>query len=97
MGHQTGSDFSLNEVISFQAFIENNTVRDFPGDPVAKNLPCNARAAGLIPGWGTKIPHATEQLSLHTTATEPTHSRARVPQLERSSTITKTRHSQVNK
>ena len=26
--------------------------RDFPGGPVAKNLPCNARDAGSIPGSG---------------------------------------------
>ena len=24
---------------------------------------CNAEDAGLIPGWGTKIPHAAKQLS----------------------------------
>ena len=24
---------------------------DFPGGPGAKNLPCNAGDAGLIPGW----------------------------------------------
>ena len=34
-------------------------VGDFPDGPVVKNLPCNAGDAGLIPGWGTKIPHAT--------------------------------------
>ena len=34
--------------------------RDFPGDPVVKNLPCNARDTVSIPGWGTKIPHAAE-------------------------------------
>ena len=28
------------------------------GGPVAKNLPSNAGDAGLIPGWGTKIPYA---------------------------------------
>ena len=27
----------------------------FPGDPVVKNLPCNARDSGLISGHGTKI------------------------------------------
>ena len=97
MGHQIGSDFALNEVISFQAAIESNTVRDFPGDPVAKNLPFNAGDAGSAPGWGTKIPHATEQLSLCTTATKPTRSRARVLQQERPSTATETQHSQVNK
>ena len=37
---------------------------DFPGGPAVKNLPCSAKDAGLISGQGTKIPHATEQLSL---------------------------------
>ena len=37
--------------------------RDFPGGPMAKSLPCNARDTGLIPGWGTKIPHVVGQLS----------------------------------
>ena len=36
---------------------------DFPGGPVVKNPPSNAGDAGSIPGWGTKIPHATGQLS----------------------------------
>ena len=39
-----------------------------------------------IPGQGTKIPLAVEQLSLHVVTTEPTtepaHSEARVPHLE---------------
>ena len=34
-----------------------------PGGPVIKNLLCNARDVGLIPGQGTKILHAMEQLS----------------------------------
>ena len=33
-------------------------VRDFPGGPVVKNLPSNVGDAGLIPGPGTKSPHA---------------------------------------
>ena len=33
--------------------------RDFPAGPVVKNLPSNAGEAGLIPGQGTKIPHAS--------------------------------------
>ena len=41
--------------------------RDFPGGPVVKNLPSNAGDAGLIPGQGTKIPQAVEQLILYTT------------------------------
>ena len=36
---------------------------DFPGGPVVKNSPCNARDAGFIPGQGTKIPPA-KQLSV---------------------------------
>ena len=38
--------------------------KSFPGGPLVKNLPCNAGNVGLIPAWGTKIPHAAEQLSL---------------------------------
>ena len=44
--------------------------RDFPGGPVVKNPPCNARDAGSIPGQGTKIPHAAGQPSPHTITTE---------------------------
>ena len=57
--------------------------QDFPGGPVVKNQPSNAGGAGSIPGWGTKISHATGQLSPHATTTEPTHSGACGPQLER--------------
>ena len=62
----------------------NKYIRDFPGGPVVKNPPSNAGDVGSIPGWGTKVPHATGQLSLHATTTEPTRSRACEPQLERS-------------
>ena len=37
---------------------------------MVKNLPSNAGKVGLIPGWGTKIPHAKGQLSLQATTTE---------------------------
>ena len=71
---------------------------DFPGGPGVKNPPSNAGDVGSTPGRGTKIPHATGQLSLRATTTElarlnerahvpqttePTCSGARVPQLER--------------
>ena len=46
---------------------------DFPGGPVVKNLLCSAGDAGSIPGWGTKIPHAMEQLSLHATTGQSVH------------------------
>ena len=48
-------------------------MRDFPGGPVVKNLPCSAGNVGSIPGQGTKIPHATGQLSPRATTTELTH------------------------
>ena len=44
--------------------------RDFPGGPVVKNPPSNAGHMGSIPGQGTKIPHATGQLSPHSTNRE---------------------------
>ena len=31
----------------------------FPGGPVVKTSSSNAEGAGLIPGWGAKIPHAS--------------------------------------
>ena len=34
--------------------------RDCPDGPVVMTLPSNARGVGSVPGWGTKIPHATE-------------------------------------
>ena len=46
---------------------------DFPDGPVVKNPPSNAGDAGLIPGRGTKIPHAMGQLSLCATTREPAH------------------------
>ena len=33
--------------------------RDFPGGPVVRLCAPNAGGTGSIPGWGTKIPHAT--------------------------------------
>ena len=44
--------------------------RDFLGGPVVKNPPSNAGDTGLIPGRGTKIPHAMGQLRLFATSTE---------------------------
>ena len=40
---------------------------------MVKNMPSNAGDAVLIPGQGTKIPHATGQLSPCSTITKPTH------------------------
>ena len=45
--------------------------RSFPRDPVIKNPLSKAEDSDSIPGWGTKIPHAGEQLKPHATAMEP--------------------------
>ena len=37
---------------------------------MVKNLPCHAGDVGLIPGQGTKIPRAAEQLSPRAATTE---------------------------
>ena len=48
----------------------------FPGNTVVKNPLCNAGDSGSSLGQGTKIPEATEHLSLHTTTTKSAHSEA---------------------
>ena len=57
-------------------------LRDFPGGPVVKNPPSNARDTGLISGQGTKMPHASGQLRPCTTTTELACSGARTLQPE---------------
>ena len=42
---------------------KTNLSGNFPCGPVVKSLPSNAGVTGLIPGWGTKILHASGQLS----------------------------------
>ena len=44
---------------------------DFSGGLVVMNLPYNTVDVGSIPGPGTRLPHAVEQLSLHITTIEP--------------------------
>ena len=43
---------------------------DFPGGPLVKNPPAHAGDMGSVLAPGTRIPHATEQLSLRATTTE---------------------------
>ena len=45
-----------------------------PWCPVVKNPPSNTGDTGSIPGQGTKIPHAQEQVSPHTARKEPAFS-----------------------
>ena len=58
--------------------LKNRQNWHFPGGPVVKNPPINAGDEGSIPGQGTKMSHASGQLSPCTATTEPE------PQLERS-------------
>ena len=58
---------------------------------MVKNPPSNAGHVGLIPGRGTKIPHATGQLSPCASTRELMRPGARVPQLERENTHATTR------
>ena len=65
---------AINLRVSQQRDENKNTFPwDFPGCPVVKNPPYKAGDAGLIPGQGTKIPHAAGQLSPCATTTELTH------------------------
>ena len=43
----------------FRILLIKKYIRDFPGGPVVKTSPSNARGAGLIPGLGAKFPHAS--------------------------------------
>ena len=44
-----------------KSIIQKGTCRDFPGGPVVKTSPSSVGGAGSIPGWGAKIPHASDQ------------------------------------
>ena len=46
---------------------------DSPGGPVVKNPPSNAGDMSLIPGRGTEIPCAVEQLNPRATTRESVH------------------------
>jgi len=52
------------------SYVRNIDVWDFPGGPGITNPPPNVRDMGLIPGRGTKLPHATGELSLCSTTGE---------------------------
>ena len=60
-------------------------VWDFPHGPIVKNPSLKAGDTGWIPGQGTKIPQAAEQLSMRSTSTQLSQHKARshVPQLRR--------------
>ena len=39
--------------------------RDFPAGPVVKTSPANAGSMDSIPGWGVKVPHASQPKTQH--------------------------------
>ena len=49
---------SFKKLSLFRLMDKEDVVWDFPGSPVVKTLSPNGGNMGLIPGWGTKIPHA---------------------------------------
>ena len=55
---EAGCVQSLDDQFKGLVFILRVTGKDFPGGPVVKTLPFNARGVGSIPSGGTKIPHA---------------------------------------
>jgi len=54
---------TMEKQLAISQKIKYRTIRDFPGRPVVKNLPCNSGDVGLIPGQGTEIPYATMKRS----------------------------------
>ena len=50
---------------SLQKLILKTLCWDVPGGPVVKNPPSNSGDVGSMPGLGTKILHAAEQLMCH--------------------------------
>ena len=54
-------------------FMSKSPSRDLPGGPVVKNPPSNAGDVGSIPGPGTKMSHATGQLSPRAATRESAH------------------------
>ena len=77
--HLTGDSISGDLATDFHCFpaprmrsltLHTSCCKVVPGGPVVKNPPSNAGDVGSIPGRGSKIPHATGQLSLRAATTE---------------------------
>ena len=63
--------FPLGRSLLIAMPLKDRTMKGLPGGSVVKNPLRNAGDVGSTPGWGTKIPHATGQLSPRTATTEP--------------------------
>ena len=66
-------DFSLgmNFHVEYSLYYIIRMCRDFPGDPVVKNLPASVRDTGILDPNPGKISQAEEHLSLYITTTGP--------------------------
>jgi len=67
--------------------LETTRTWGLPSGPGVKNPPCNAGDVGVIPGQGTKIPHATGQLSLSAATTEPKSQNKRFRRMQQRSRV----------
>ncbi|XP_055412672.1 mirror-image polydactyly gene 1 protein isoform X6 [Bubalus kerabau] len=63
-------ELELQHAVEASRTANDKVQKDFLGGPLVENLPSNAEDAGSIPSQGTKIPRATEKLTLHATTTE---------------------------
>ena len=53
---------ALNHIINYLFHLKLR-YKGFTGGPVVKSSPSNVGDVGLIPGWGAKIPHASQPKS----------------------------------
>ena len=60
---EVNDDLTYPERKKIKSTTKNVWMGGFSGGSVVKNPPCNVEDMGSIPDWGTKIPHAEEQLS----------------------------------
>ena len=49
----------MKDYLEIKSQIKTGEICDFTGYPMVKILCFHCKRQGLIPGWGTKIPHAT--------------------------------------
>ena len=65
LGNRSTNPLAITDIHAYRP--AKKAIGTSPCGPVVKNLPSNAGDTGSIPCRGTKIPHATGQLSLRAT------------------------------
>ena len=58
-GGSAGRGRNASLLLNLLFFQNQMSKRDFPSGPVVKASPSSAGGAGLIPGWGARIPHVS--------------------------------------